>query len=53
VIDRHGITLYVDTPEGFRMARLAFASGPLDDPEQVRPAVVELVRRARETERHH
>lgn len=46
-IDRHGVTLYVDTPAGFRIARLPFADDPLDDPGQVRAAVVELTKRAR------
>lgn len=47
-IDRHGMTLYVDTDAGFRVARLGFPDGPLDDAGQVRGAVVELTRRARD-----
>lgn len=47
-IDRHGITLYVDTPEGFRIARLAYPHGALDSPDDIRPAVVEMTRLARE-----
>ena len=46
-IDRHGVTLYVDTEEGFRVARLPFADDPLDGVDQIRPAVVELAQRAR------
>ncbi len=48
-IDRHGITLYVDTADGFRVARLGFADGPLDSAGDVRGAVVELTHRARGT----
>lgn len=47
-IDRHGITLYADTDDGVRMARIGFETGPLDDPADVRSAVVQLVQRARE-----
>jgi putative heme iron utilization protein len=46
-IDRHGLTLYVDTTDGFRVARLGFPDGPLGEASQVRGAVVELTRRAR------
>lgn len=46
-IDRHGVTLHVDTPEGFRLARVAFADAPLASGDDVRSAVVELTKRAR------
>lgn len=47
-IDRHGVTLYVDTPDGFRIARLPYPQGPLDSPDDIRPAVVALTHAARE-----
>jgi putative heme iron utilization protein len=49
-IDRHGITLYADVPDGapFVTARIAFADAPLGSPDDVRPAVAALARRARE-----
>lgn len=46
-IDRHGVTLYVETTDGFRMARLGFTDGPLTEPGQIRSAVVDLTQRAR------
>jgi putative heme iron utilization protein len=48
-IDRHGVTLYATVPgAGARVtARLAFAGGPLDSPDQIRAAVVALTRAAR------
>jgi putative heme iron utilization protein len=49
-IDRHGMTLYVDTADGFRVARLAFSGAPLDHVDQVRAAVVQLTHRARQAE---
>lgn len=45
-IDRHGITLRVETPEAPRMARLGFPE-PLESADQARPAVIELLTRAR------
>jgi heme iron utilization protein len=47
-IDRHGMTLYVDrsVDAPLATARIAF-DGPLGSPEDVRPAVVALARRAR------
>ncbi|MBA3801922.1 MAG: DUF2470 domain-containing protein [Acidimicrobiia bacterium] len=47
VIDRHGVTLYADTAEGFRMARVGFGDGPLHDAVEIRTAVVDLTHRAR------
>lgn len=49
-IDRHGVTLYVDVPDGLAVARVAYDGGPLDDPAQVRAAVVALTQRARGSE---
>ena len=45
-IDRHGITLRVDTPEAPRMARLAFPQ-PLESADQARPAIIALLAEAR------
>lgn len=49
-VDRHGMTLYADTADGHRVVRLGFPGGPLDDPADVRGAVVELTKRARAAE---
>jgi putative heme iron utilization protein len=48
-IDRHGITFYATVPGAGVLvtARLAFADGPLDSPDEIRPAVVGLARAAR------
>ncbi len=43
-IDRYGMTLYVETPSGERTARVAFPDAPLTSPDQIRAAVVALVR---------
>ena len=45
-IDRHGITLDVSTPGGPRLARLGFPE-PLRSPDDARPAVIDLLARAR------
>jgi putative heme iron utilization protein len=45
-IDRRGIDLYVETPRGKALARVAFPA-PLDESSQLRSATVELTRRAR------
>lgn len=45
-IDRYGVTLQVATPESPRMARLGFPA-PLTEADQARPAVIELLGRAR------
>ena len=45
-IDRHGVTLQAATPSGPRQARLAFPE-PLSHPDDARPAVIELLQRAR------
>lgn len=45
-IDRHGITLRVETPEAPRMARLGFPE-PLASAADARPAVIELLAEAR------
>lgn len=52
-IDRHGVTLYADRPSTtgtgvVQTVRLRFPSGPLASPEELRAAVVDLARRARE-----
>ncbi|MEM8904357.1 MAG: DUF2470 domain-containing protein [Actinomycetota bacterium] len=41
-IDRHGMSLWASTPDGGRFVRLRFDDGPLQSPEQLRPAVVAL-----------
>jgi hypothetical protein len=48
-IDRRGITIYAEVPGGkvLATARIAFADGPLASADDLRPAVVELTRRAR------
>lgn len=45
-IDRHGVTLQAATPAGPRQARLAF-DAPLTSPDDARPAVIELLAKAR------
>lgn len=45
-IDRHGLDLELDTPEGHGVARVAFAT-ELTAPAELRAASVELARRAR------
>ena len=45
-IDRHGITLRVETPDAPRMARLGFPA-PLTAADEARPAVIELLAQAR------
>ncbi len=45
-LDRYGLTLRADTPSGPRMARVPFPK-PLTASEEVRPAVIELLRVAR------
>ncbi len=45
-LDRYGLTLRATTPAGPRMARVAFPE-PLKASEQVRPAVIDLLRAAR------
>ena len=45
-IDRHGVTLQAVTPDGPRLARVAFPE-PLQTPDQARPAIVALLRTAR------
>lgn len=47
-IDRHGVTLYADLQDTVHTVRLRFPDGPLAAPEQLRGAVVDLARRARE-----
>lgn len=49
-IDRHGLTLYAELPgdEVLATARIAFPDGSLASPDDVRPAVVALARRARQ-----
>ncbi|MCB1002095.1 MAG: DUF2470 domain-containing protein [Acidimicrobiales bacterium] len=48
-IDRHGMTLYADLPDGAPLAtaRVAFDGAPLASADDVRGAVVVLARRAR------
>jgi putative heme iron utilization protein len=46
-IDRHGMTLYAATSTGHRTVRLAFRGGPLDRPDEIRDAAVDLDGRAR------
>jgi hypothetical protein len=48
-IDRHGITLYAQVPDSAMLAtaRVAFPGAPLVSAAAIRPAVVELTRRAR------
>ncbi len=48
-IDRRGLTLYADVPgsPALAAARIGFSGAPLDSAADVRPAVVELTRRAR------
>lgn len=48
-IDRHGITLYAETPGSTALAtaRIAFPGAPLVSLADVRPAIVELTQRAR------
>jgi hypothetical protein len=48
-IDRYGITMYAEMPGSAvpATARIAFPDGPLASADDVRPAVVELTRRAR------
>jgi hypothetical protein len=45
-VDRYGITLRADTPEGPRMARLPFAV-PIGSVDEARPAVIALLDDAR------
>jgi putative heme iron utilization protein len=45
-IDRHGITLQAATPAGPRQARIPFDE-PLTGPDDARPAVIELLAKAR------
>ena len=45
-IDRHGVTLQVTTPTGPRLARLGFPA-PLASADDARPAVIEMLQRAR------
>ena len=45
-IDRHGVTLRVETPAAPRMARLGFPA-PLTSADEARPAVIELLQQAR------
>ncbi len=45
-VDRYGFDLMVDTPAGSKPARIAFDE-PVGTPEQVRKAVVALVKKAR------
>jgi putative heme iron utilization protein len=45
-VDRYGITLRADTPEGPRMARLPFAA-PIGSVDEARPAVIALLDDAR------
>ena len=45
-LDRYGFDLMVDTPAGSKPARVAFAQ-PVTTPEQVREAVVALLKKAR------
>lgn len=49
-IDRRGLTLYADVPapSALATARVAFPGAPLGSPDEVRPAVVQLARRARQ-----
>lgn len=47
-LDRYGFDLVVATPEGRRAVRVGFDE-PLPGPDQIRPAMVALVRRARES----
>lgn len=47
-IDRHGVTLSAELPGAVHTVRLRFPDGPLTAPEQLRSAVVDLARRARE-----
>ena len=45
-IDRYGFEMSVETDDGDRPVRVAFDE-PLTSPDEVRPVLVELVRRAR------
>lgn len=45
-LDRHGMTFYADTPDGWTLVRIAFPDGPLGDPTDIRPAVVAAAKRA-------
>ncbi len=45
-IDRYGLTLQATTPDGPRMARVGFGA-PLTSGDEARPAVIELLNRAR------
>lgn len=45
-IDRHGLTLSVDTAAGSRTARLGFLDGPLESAKEIRAAVVALAQAA-------
>tara|TARA_Y100000766_G_scaffold234347_1_gene209353 strand:- start:483 stop:1295 length:813 start_codon:yes stop_codon:yes gene_type:complete len=47
-IDRYGVTLRATTTHGPRMARIGFAT-PLNNQEEARPAVIELLELARST----
>ena len=46
-IDRHGVDLAVFTPRGVAPIRVGFAE-PVNEPDGLRGATVELTRRARE-----
>ena len=45
-IDRHGITVRATTPSGPRLARVRFEN-PLKSPDEVRPAIIELLELAK------
>jgi len=45
-LDRHGMTFYADTPNGWTLVRVAFPGGALDSPAEIRPAVVALAKQA-------
>jgi putative heme iron utilization protein len=45
-IDRYGVTLRADTPQGPRLARVPFAA-PIASVDDARPAVIELLEDAR------
>lgn len=47
-IDRRGVTLYAELPDALHTVRLGFTDAPLASPDEVRAAVVDLARRARE-----
>ena len=47
-IDRYGVTLRATTTRGPRMARIGFAT-PLNNQEEARPAVIELLKLAKNT----